>query len=70
MVKKYAATLCVVLLAGCGSLPLPDKDAYTNHPVQVDGARGTLSRSKARQFWPSSKTVARKQISLTDILRR
>ena len=48
MVKKYAATLCVVLLAGCGSLPLPHKDAYTNHPVQVDGARGTLSPQQSK----------------------
>jgi cardiolipin synthase A/B len=48
MAKKYAAILCVALLAGCGSLPLPHKDAYTNHPVQVDGARGALSPQQSK----------------------
>ena len=41
--QKFAVTLCVVLLAGCSSLPLPDKTAHTNRPVHVDAARGTLS---------------------------
>jgi cardiolipin synthase A/B len=48
MAKKYAAILCVALLAGCGSLPLPHKDIYTNHPVQVDGARGALSPQQSK----------------------
>ena len=48
MAKKYAAILCVALLASCSSLPLPHKDAYTNRPVQVDGAHGTLSIQQSK----------------------
>ena len=43
MAKKYAATLCVVLLASCGSLPLPHKADNTSPSVHVESARGTLS---------------------------
>ena len=45
---KFAVTMCVVLLAGCSSLPLPDKTAHTNRPVQVDGPRGTLSVQESK----------------------
>lgn len=50
---KCAVPLCVMLLAGCGSLPVPDKTAHTTRPVQVEGARGVLS-------FQESKTVLAK----------
>ncbi len=48
MTPKFAVIMCVVLLAGCSSLPLPDQTARTNRPVQVDGARGTLSVQESK----------------------
>ena len=47
MAKKYAATLCVVLLASCGSLPLPHKADNTSPSVHVESARGTLSAQQS-----------------------
>jgi cardiolipin synthase A/B len=38
----------MLLLAGCGSLSVPGKAAHTNRPVQVDGARGTLSLQESK----------------------
>ena len=70
MGRKFAVTMWVVLLAGCSSLPLPDKTAHTNRPVQVDGAHGMLSIQESKTILANSKTAARKQISLLDILRR
>jgi cardiolipin synthase A/B len=48
MAPRFAVTMCLVLLAGCSSLPLPDKTAHTNRPVQVDGPRGTLSVQESK----------------------
>ncbi|MEO6823527.1 MAG: cardiolipin synthase [Nitrosospira sp.] len=48
MVRKYAATLCVVLLASCGSLPLPHKADNTSQSVHVESARGTLSAQQSK----------------------
>jgi cardiolipin synthase len=50
MASKFVVTMCVVLLAGCNSLPLPDKTAPTNLPVQVDGPRGTLSAHESKKI--------------------
>jgi cardiolipin synthase len=48
MAKKYAATLCVVLLASCGSLPLPHKADNTSPSVHVESVRGTLSARQSK----------------------
>jgi cardiolipin synthase len=40
---KYAATLCLILLVGCGSLPHPHKTSSANPAVRVNGAQGALS---------------------------
>ncbi len=40
---KYAATLCLILLVSCGSLPLPHKTSHANAAVRVNGAHGALS---------------------------
>lgn len=40
---KYAVTLCVILLVGCGSLPYPHKTSSANPAVRVNGAHGALS---------------------------
>ncbi|MEO7320650.1 MAG: cardiolipin synthase [Nitrosospira sp.] len=40
---KYAVTLCVMLLVGCGSLPHPQKTSSANPAVRVNGAHGALS---------------------------
>lgn len=48
MVKKYAAILCVVLLASCGSLPLPHKADNTSPSVHVESARGALSAQQSK----------------------
>lgn len=47
MIQKCAGVLCLVLLAGCGSLPLPDRMAHTNQAVQVNGAHGPHSARKS-----------------------
>ncbi len=47
MVQKCTVALCLVLLAGCGSLPLPDRMAHTNHAVRIEGAYGPLSVQKS-----------------------
>ena len=38
----------IMLLAGCGSLSVPDKTAHTNGSVQIDGARGALSIQESK----------------------
>lgn len=43
-----AAILCVLLLAGCSSLPLPDKAEHASRSVQVNGARGALSIQESK----------------------
>lgn len=48
MAKKYGAALCVILLVGCGSLPLPHKTAHTNHSVRVESAHGMLSTQQSK----------------------
>ncbi|SCY41992.1 cardiolipin synthase [Nitrosospira sp. Nsp13] len=47
MIQKCAGVLCLVLLAGCGSLSLPDRMAHTTHAVNVNGAQGPLSARKS-----------------------
>ncbi|PTR06757.1 cardiolipin synthase [Nitrosospira sp. Nsp5] len=47
MIQKCAGVLCLVLMAGCGSLPLPDRMAHTTHAVRVNGAQGSLSAQKS-----------------------
>ncbi len=53
--SKCAVTLCVMLLAGCGSLPVPDKTVHTNRPVQVEGSRGALSIRESKSVLANLK---------------
>ncbi|MDQ3186059.1 MAG: cardiolipin synthase [Pseudomonadota bacterium] len=57
---KCAVTLGVTLLAGCGSLPIPDKIARTNHPVQVESARGALSIQESKTVFAKLKNGSSK----------
>ncbi len=58
--------MCVVLLAGCSSLPLPDKTAQTDRPVQVDGPQGPLSAQESKTILRTLKNGSPK----TNILER
>ena len=46
---KLAAALCLVLLAGCSSIPfmVPDMAMRPSHPVQLDGAHGPLTAQQS-----------------------
>ncbi|ARO87596.1 cardiolipin synthase B [Nitrosospira lacus] len=65
-IQKCAVVFCLVLLAGCGSLPLPDRMAHTNHDVRVDGADGPLSAQKSEAVLAKLK----KRSSETNIFDR
>ncbi len=48
-VPRCAVILCVmILLVGCGSRSIPDKTAYANRSVQVNGAHGILSIQESK----------------------
>ena len=66
MAPKFVMTVCVVLLAGCSSLPLPDKTAHTDRPVRVDGPQGPLSAQESKTILRTLKNGSPK----TNILER
>jgi len=49
-VVKFAATLCLALVAGCRAIPtvVPDMTWRPSHPVQLDGAHGPLTAEQSK----------------------
>ena len=49
-IANFAATLCLVLLAGCSSIPVmvPDMAMQPSRPVQLDGAHGPLTAQQSK----------------------
>ena len=49
-IAKLAFALCLVLLAGCGSIPsmVPDMAMQSSHPVQLEGAQGPLTAKQSK----------------------
>ena len=49
-IAKLALALCLVLLAGCGSIPtmVPDMEMQSSHPVQLEGAQGPLTTKQSK----------------------
>jgi cardiolipin synthase len=65
MRKQVVATLCAVLLVGCGSLPFPHRTTTSSPVVRVEGTRGTLSAQQ------SGSMLARKNGNVdTDIFTK
>ena len=48
MTYKYASAFCLMLFAGCGSLPIPHKNAPAASTVQMEDARGEMSRRESK----------------------
>lgn len=66
-VRYFVATLCAVLLVGCGSLPFPHRTANSDSipAVRIEGTRGPLSAQQ------SESALARKNGNLeTDIFTK
>jgi cardiolipin synthase A/B len=49
-IAKLSIALCLILLAGCSSLPVmvPDMAMQPSHPVQLDGAHGPLTAQQSK----------------------
>ena len=47
---KLALILCLMLVAGCGSIPtmVPDMAIQSSHPVQLEGAQGPLTAKQSK----------------------
>src|SRR5690349_17998364 len=60
MAQKFVVAVGLVLLAGCGSLPFPDKTWHTNHPVQMNGPSGALSVPESKVILDRLKNGAAK----------
>ena len=47
---KLALILCLMLVAGCGSIPtmVPDMAIQSSHPVQLEGAQGPLTPKQSK----------------------
>ena len=49
-IAKLSLALCLVLLAGRGSIPtmVPDMEMQSSHPVQLEGAQGPLTAMQSK----------------------
>lgn len=48
MTYKCVPVICLVLFAGCGSLPISVKSGSTGRAVQIENARGEISRKESK----------------------
>ncbi|MBA4143733.1 MAG: cardiolipin synthase [Nitrosospira sp.] len=56
MAGKYAIAVLAVVLAGCGSLPMPDRAKLANPVVQMEGSQGTLSTARSARILERRET--------------